>query len=254
MGFQAGAYSVHHLFDAAISTGWTLVGYRLPGAKNIDWSIPQDPAPVIWNKQTEPGFVLAPFSYPTSPAHWIARDITFEGLHSLGDAWIHLPTPLRSALQSIDSATPLRSAPQTNDSPFSKLDTPSSSNDLLIQLRKGKDEAVLNAVGRTEFEGQIRLALEEIEQGRIEKVVLARSEAHIWPSRLHPVDFVGRLCGDYPQAFVNLILHPEWGLWIGASPELLLEMEPAHDRDNSGDAPIHNPHSGCKTKFTNACG
>jgi len=239
MGFQAGAYSVHHLFDAAISTGWTLVGYRLPGAKNIDWSIPQDPAPVIWNKQTEPGFVLAPFSYPTSPAHWIARDITFEGLHSLGDAWIHLPTPLRSALQSIDSATPLRSAPQTNDSPFSKLDTPSSSNDLLIQLRKGKDEAVLNAVGRTEFEGQIRLALEEIEQGRIEKVVLARSEAHIWPSRLHPVDFVGRLCGDYPQAFVNLILHPEWGLWIGASPELLLELEPAHDRDPASTEPHH---------------
>ena len=239
MGFQAGAYSVHHLFDAAISTGWTLVGYRLPGAKNIDWSIPQDPAPVIWNKQTEPGFVLAPFSYPTAPAHWIARDITFEGLHSLGDAWIHLPTPLRSALQSIDSATPLRSAPQTNDSPFSKLDTPSSSNDLLIQLRKGKDEAVLNAVGRTEFEGQIRLALEEIEQGRIEKVVLARSEAHIWPSRLHPVDFVGRLCGDYPQAFVNLILHPEWGLWIGASPELLLELEPAHDRDPASTEPHH---------------
>ncbi len=252
MGFQAGAYSVHHLFDAAISTGWTMVGYRLPGAKNIDWSIPQDPEPVIWNKQTEPGFVLAPFSYPTSPAHWIARDITFEGLHSLGDAWIHLPTPLRSALQSIDSATPPRSAlqsidsatpprsaPQTNDSPFSKLDTPSSSNDLLIQPRKGKDEAVLNAVGRTEFEGQIRLALEEIEQGRIEKVVLARSEAHIWPSRLHPVDFVGRLCGDYPQAFVNLILHPEWGLWIGASPELLLELEPAHDRDPASTEPHH---------------
>ncbi len=239
MGFQAGAYSVHHLFDAAFSMGWTLVGYRLPGSQNLRWSIPQDPAPVIWNKQTEPGFVLAPFSYPTSPAHWIARDITFEGLHSLGDAWIHLPTPLRSALQSIDSATPPQSAPRANDSPFSKLDTPSSSNDLLIQLRKGKDVAVLNAVGRTEFEGQIRLALEEIERGRIEKVVLARSDAHSWPSRLHPVDFVGRLCGDYPQAFVNLILHPEWGLWIGASPELLLELEPAHDRDPTSTEPHH---------------
>ncbi|MFM8493827.1 MAG: chorismate-binding protein [Bacteroidota bacterium] len=265
MGFQAGAYSVHHLFDVAFSMGWTLVGYRLPGSQNLRWSIPLDPRPVIWNKQTEPGFVLAPFSYPTAPAHWIARDVTFEGLHSLGDAWMHLPTPLRSALESIDCSIPPRSvlqstdcstpprsalestdcsipprsALQPNDAPWSPTDTPGISNDWPYPPWKGKDEAVLNEVERPEFELQIALALEEIEQGRIEKVVLARSEAHNWPSRLHPVDFVGRLCGDYPQAFVNLILHPEWGLWIGASPELLLEMEPAHDRDLASTEPDH---------------
>jgi len=252
MSNAAGDYSVHHLFDAAFHSGWTLVGFRLPGTHDISWLLPSDSKPVIWRQQQGPGFLLAPFSFSGTPAHWIARDITFEGLHSLGDAWIHLPTPLRSALESTDCSTPPRSALestdcsipprsalQPNDALWSPTDTPGISNDWPYPPWKGKDEAVLNAVGRTEFEGQIRLALEEIEQGRIEKVVLARSEAHNWPSRLHPVDFVGRLCGDYPQAFVNLILHPEWGLWIGASPELLLEMEPAHDRDPASTEPHH---------------
>ena len=35
MGCQAEGYSVHHLFDAALSAGWTLVGYRLPGAQRV---------------------------------------------------------------------------------------------------------------------------------------------------------------------------------------------------------------------------
>jgi len=203
MSNAAGDYSVHHLFDAAFHSGWTLVGHRLPGAHDISWLLPSDSKPVIWRQQQGPGFLLAPFSFPGKPAHWIARDIGFNGFHALGDGWKNLPEPLRMALQTADSRRRFE-----------------------MSINTYQTEGILNEVGQSEFELQVKEVLRRIAAGCIEKVVLARSEAHLWPVGLHPVDFVERLCIDYPQAFVNLILHPVWGLWIGATPELLLEMEP----------------------------
>lgn len=205
---------MHQLFDAAVNTGWTLVGYRLPGARDICWLLPSDSKPVIWSQQQGPGFLLAPFSFPGTPAHWIARDISFNGFGALGDGWKYLPEPLRIALQTEDSRILFE-----------------------MSIKTHQNEEVLNEVGQSEFELQVKAVLQRIAAGYIEKVVLARSEAHLWPVGLHPVDFVERLCIDYPQAFVNLILHPVWGLWIGATPELLLEMEPM-DINN----PASDPH------------
>jgi len=214
MSNAAGDYSVHHLFDAAFHSGWTLVGFRLPGTHDISWLLPSDSKPVIWRQQQGPGFLLAPFSFSGTPAHWIARDISFTGFHTLGDAWKNLPDPLRSALQTSD--------------PRMVLD---------MSIKPPQNEGVLNEVGQPEFELQVNAILRRIAEGQIEKVVLARSESHPWPVRLHPVDFVERLCTDYPQAFVNLVLHPVWGLWIGATPELLLEMEPIKKNDPETSEP-----------------
>ena len=238
MSDPAWDYTVHHLFHAAIQAGWTMVGHRLPGAYDISWLLPSDSKPIFWSQQKGPGFLLAPFSFPTTPAHWIAHDISFKGFHGIGDGWKNLPEPLRSVLQTVDATAPLQSAIHPIDYSTS-LQSAIESNDSPFPSKKGQYEAVLNEVGRPEFELQIRSALKEIEKGRIEKVVLARSEAQLWPEQLHPIDFVERLCNDYPQAFVNFVLHPEWGLWIGASPELLLELEPAHDRDPASTEPHH---------------
>jgi isochorismate synthase len=254
MGCQAEGYSVHHLFDAAFIAGWTLVGYRLPGAQRVYWTIPKDPWPAVWSNQRGPGFVLAPFSYPTSHAHWIARDFSFEGVQSLGDRWRDLPDPLRSAMQSIDLtaeadsnpvSTLLKSVYEKDHNAALIQNNPGAQGRRPVPDRVAPHAAALNQVDRTHFEMQVGAALKAIETGRIEKVVLARSEAHAWPSGLHPVDFVGRLCIDYPQAFVNLVLHPEWGLWMGATPELLLEMEPVGDRNiaSTGAQPMRHLRS-----------
>ncbi|MBM3918963.1 MAG: hypothetical protein FJ344_05625 [Sphingomonadales bacterium] len=293
MSNPAGDYSVHHLFDAALQTGWTLVGYRLPDAQTIRWSLPATPTPTLWNKQPSLGFVLAPFSFPTSPAHWIARDFSFTGFDGLSDEWKTLPDPLFSALQSLSRATDgpmegksnqtqaekLKSIEQLN-APEPRAGQPQLDNlhtiethghldnsesgesqaqqDVLLEaewegylggLRPGASkqglnglpdgfpagsiDVVLNEVSQSEFEERVNAALHEIATGRIGKVVLARSESHPWPKHLHPVNFVRRLCGDYPQAFVNLVLHPDWGLWIGATPELLLEMVPGGGGDSA---------------------
>jgi isochorismate synthase len=106
-----------------------------------------------------------------------------------------------------------------------------------MSIKPHQNEGVLNEVGQPEFELQVKAILRKIAEGQIEKVVLARSESHSWPVRLHPVDFVERLCIDYPQAFVNLVLHPVWGLWIGATPELLLEMEPIEINNPASSEP-----------------
>lgn len=65
-----------------------------------------------------------------------------------------------------------------------------------------------------------------IQLGEVQKVVAARclavekslSAASIWNSfeALHEA---------YPYAFVFLLMHPRWGCWLGASPEILLECQ-----------------------------
>lgn len=244
MRYPAGECSVRHLFDAAMHTGWTLVGYRLPGESAVCWFLPENPLPVLWNQQSARGFVLAPFTFPATPAHWIARDVCFTGFHLWEETLIELPHQLRAAVEAIsvsgdDAPTGINHQPNS-DEPDTKTSgggegqpNPNEPNPQVPGGGEGQpnsgdsNAAVLNAVDRPEFESQVSAALGEIASGRVEKVVLARSEAHPWPTGMHPVDFVERLCTDYPQAFVNLVLHPKWGVWIGATPELLLELEPA---------------------------
>lgn len=63
-------------------------------------------------------------------------------------------------------------------------------------------------------------AVTEIEAGAFEKVVLSRSE--FWSTPLPPEAVFQAKCESYPDAFVYLFAHPEAGVWIGATPEVLL--------------------------------
>lgn len=63
-------------------------------------------------------------------------------------------------------------------------------------------------------------ALDAIRKGALEKVVLARAV----PASLQadPFQVYERLLAYYPRAFCYLWFHPDTGLWMGATPELLL--------------------------------
>ncbi len=63
-------------------------------------------------------------------------------------------------------------------------------------------------------------ALAAIDRGELEKVVLSRSE--FWTTSLGPEAVFESKCRMYPDAMVYLLAHPEAGVWLGASPELLL--------------------------------
>jgi len=65
--------------------------------------------------------------------------------------------------------------------------------------------------------------MSELQSGRLKKVVLSR----VFQKEVaHDRDLTGifkNAAANYPEAFVYLISHPKEGIWLGASPEILLK-------------------------------
>jgi len=73
-----------------------------------------------------------------------------------------------------------------------------------------------------DFEGLVEQAVAEIEKGTIEKVVLSRFKDVEIVDGFSASDFFQAVCDAYPNAFCSLTQIPGEGIWIGASPELLI--------------------------------
>jgi isochorismate synthase len=70
----------------------------------------------------------------------------------------------------------------------------------------------------------VGLAVKSIQQGMLKKVVIARNTLWDTPSGFCPLTFFNRLCEVYPEAMVSLVSIKNIGTWVGATPELLLEV------------------------------
>ena len=82
---------------------------------------------------------------------------------------------------------------------------------------------VPDAEAREIHTGLVREAVAAIREGEMEKVVLARRFSVPFTGK--PFDLFLNLCDLYPEAFCYLWEDPESGIWLGASPELLLEFD-----------------------------
>ena len=74
------------------------------------------------------------------------------------------------------------------------------------------------------FELLVEKAVEEIKAGRFEKVVLSRFEEVSLNPQFEINDFFDSLCKASPSAFCSMVYVPDKGLWVGASPELLISQ------------------------------
>ena len=72
---------------------------------------------------------------------------------------------------------------------------------------------------------RIHQYLNEIKGGKISKAILSRVIKIDKPNGFNQSDFFIKLCDAYPETFVSSFYVPGAGLWIGASPELLLETK-----------------------------
>ena len=86
---------------------------------------------------------------------------------------------------------------------------------------QGLESGMQQAPSQSIHEAGVGEALKAIEAGTFEKVVLSRSE--FWHSHSSPEELFKMKCEAYPNAFVYLLSHPSCGVWLGATPELLLE-------------------------------
>ncbi|MBM1107424.1 chorismate-binding protein [Aurantibacter crassamenti] len=77
--------------------------------------------------------------------------------------------------------------------------------------------------GRDPYIKLLRKTIHEIESGAFTKVVLSRNLKV--ESKTSPITLFRRIVSLYRNAFCYLWYHPEVGMWLGATPEILLQTE-----------------------------
>jgi isochorismate synthase len=77
--------------------------------------------------------------------------------------------------------------------------------------------------GKDRYLQLVSAAREQITRGDAEKIVVSRCRSLPYPQSFDPVRAFCTAVTLYPTACVSLMHHPEFGAWLGASPELLIE-------------------------------
>jgi len=77
---------------------------------------------------------------------------------------------------------------------------------------------------KTQHLNLVETGIDAITKNEFKKVVLSRCET-VRLSEDNPIHFFKRLLNNYPTAFVYCWYHPKAGLWLGATPETLLNVE-----------------------------
>jgi isochorismate synthase len=83
----------------------------------------------------------------------------------------------------------------------------------------------LSEISRDTFTSSVSKAVNKIREGEFKKVVLARQKKVATQKPINPVELFFSLAENYNNAFVSLVAVPGIGVWIGASPELLLSVD-----------------------------
>lgn len=71
------------------------------------------------------------------------------------------------------------------------------------------------------WRGYIQSIQHEIAQGGVQKVVAARTQ--MVDTRVGLFDAFLAACARYPDAFVSIVNHEQYGIWLGATPEILVQ-------------------------------
>lgn len=86
-----------------------------------------------------------------------------------------------------------------------------------------KRELQLDSINRQAHLTIVEKGVQAIKRGAFEKVVLSREQRIKLPD-LDCLEFYKNLALNYPDAFCYIWYHPKVGLWMGASPETLIEV------------------------------
>ncbi|MFM7178351.1 MAG: chorismate-binding protein, partial [Bacteroidota bacterium] len=198
------------LFDRSIRAGFGWVSYRLPTKDGALVPEPQhfiDPEAKTersWEEGSRNGFVVAPFSLAHGPELWLNPLIRWQGTVPNAKAltaaaeWMDLTV-------SVDE--PSGEHPEHHDSQHYLEFCQSVRQITEILQNKAQDS-----------EGHH-------EAKALQKVVWSRSKSIQLHSEAHPYLLFEALCRAYPSMHIVLLHHPVYGIWLGSSPETLVEKE-----------------------------
>jgi len=187
------------LIDKLIEGGYAFAVWRMPDSAKLNFIIAfqearQTDLPI---HELDQGFILNTYSanHPKKP-YFIPADAIFKADDLIIDPRISA-SQISKFFASLDRKPYKRSAYSSSAFP-----TPSQP--------------------ANKFESKVNQALISIENGEFEKVVLSRYEEVVLEEDFSIWDFFQQISQSYPTAFCSISHLPGKGLWIGASPELLI--------------------------------
>ncbi len=97
-------------------------------------------------------------------------------------------------------------------------------------ISRQKPQIIENKIGyileKQDFEKKVTLAIENINEGRFQKVVLSREKKLTFEGHINIIALINKLAVAYPNAFISVVYLPfSKEIWIGASPETLVELD-----------------------------
>jgi isochorismate synthase len=111
---------------------------------------------------------------------------------------------------------------------------------LIYHFRKSERQPLVEPENFIEL---VKAGLMEIESGKVEKLVPTQFKDFDLPAGFDLLNAFNALCEKHPQALVSLVSSPQTGTWLGATPELLVDVT----RDNkfrtialAGTQPYHD--------------
>ena len=99
---------------------------------------------------------------------------------------------------------------------------PDSKEIIPIQLNKKR---AFTEVGKNTYSKQVENIKKHIDGGYIEKAILSRIKQVDLPDDFHPINSFLALAKSYPNVMVYLVYLPGVGVWMGATPEVLLQIK-----------------------------
>lgn len=157
------------------------------------------------------GFCI--YRLPDEDNFHLAIEDNYPGAKN-GSTFLMTPFPVRSKAKSLT---------------FSVItDTALDSDPFLKFVQNLPSRASINVPLPTETTHQeyfrrANIFLDQIRSGNLKKVVLSRTFNIDKPEKFNPLLTFEHLAVSYPRTFVYLSLHPESGMWMGATPEMLLK-------------------------------
>lgn len=104
--------------------------------------------------------------------------------------------------------------------------TPSSNTNTPVKFYRN-NMPITNTVPHT-YQELVQLGIQRIEEGYLEKIVPSRRKQVALPEDFDALQAFNKLCLTYPHAMITLVSIPNVGTWLGATPELLVEVTDQH--------------------------
>ena len=148
------------------------------------------------------GFMLAPFNR-TADRIFLKADLAF----TFEDSSLKPPANPIETRSEAWLATHLKNTPHNQKALFHKLTYEPSSTPMQA------------------FMDTVAMGIKQVEEGIFEKIVPSRTQLIALGASFDIVSAFQNLCAKIPNALVSFVSSPESGSWIGATPELLVNVE-----------------------------